>query len=100
MNQEAMKTCCLTAVISGAVAGAVAQFFPNFATNLPVGTIRDLYRNPLNFALVVGVLVLLITGVSHIATEETSSYDYYSSLLHPETYGYGSSKVQFKNYLP
>lgn len=108
-DEEALKSCCLGAAISAVVAGAIAQFFPNLASNLPAGSIRNLYMKPLNFGLVVGVLVLVISGLTHMGTAQPAAeYNYYSNLLHPETYGYGgmspsagslNNTVQFKNFM-
>lgn len=104
---DALKTCCTGAAIAAVVAWAVAQFFPNFAGSLPAGSVRNLYMKPLNFGLVVGVLVLVVSGLTHMGTRE-EQYNYYSNLLQPETYGYGGlppsdgsidTKVQFKNFL-
>lgn len=107
-DQAAMKACCLGAVVAAVVAGAVAQYCPKLASNLPSGAVRNLYMCPWKFALVIGVLVLVVTGLMHMGTRSTSDYLFYANLLQPETYGYGglapssgslNKKVQFKNFM-
>lgn len=108
VDQKALKSCCLVAAVSAAVAVAVAQFYPDLASNLPAGSIRNLYMKPFYFGLAIGLLVLVISGLAQMSMKPSDEYSYYSGLLNPEKYGYGgiepstgssNTQVQFKNYV-
>lgn len=108
INEEMLKTCCLYAVIAAAGAVALAQFVPNLYVRLPAGTLRKLYKHPLYFGLVVGLIVFVLGGLIHAGTKSSNQFNYYAHLLHPETYGYSglspaggsrSKRVQFKNFM-
>ena len=89
MNKQSIMACCMTSIVAAGAAWALATFQPQLVNSLPVGAIKTMYMKPLQFGLLVGVLVF-VGGlvIAKLSNKTQFGAETYSSLLAPESYGY------------
>ncbi len=109
---DKLKKCCGSAFIGAGLAWALATFQPGFVDSMPAA-LKTIYMDPVQFALLVGLLVLIVGGIvqSMNARGEGQTFraSTYSRIRAPETYGYSglspagvgepSGKIGFKNFV-